>query len=72
MPATGIVWALTPGVLHAFAATNVADELWNSNQNASRDALAGNYHFEQYTVANGKVYVPDSRNSIEVYGLLPK
>ncbi len=71
LPATGIVWALTPGVLHAFSATNVANELWNSNQNTARDGLAGNYHFEQYTVVAGKVFIPDTQNHVVVYGLLP-
>ena len=72
VPTTGIVWALTPGELHAFSAANVSQELWNSNQNASRDALPGNYHFEQFTVASGKVFVPDNKNNVVVYGLFPK
>ncbi|HEY1216032.1 MAG TPA: hypothetical protein VGE93_20580, partial [Bryobacteraceae bacterium] len=70
-PGTAIVWALTPSELHAFDATNVANELWNSNQNGARDGLAGNYHFGQYTVVNGMVYVPDAKNHVVVYGLLP-
>ena len=68
--ASGILWALTPGELHAFTATNVANELWNSNMIASRDAVAGNFHFEQFTVVAGKVYVPDAQNNVVVYGLL--
>ncbi len=71
VPATGIVWALTPDGLHAFAAANVGSELWNSNGNAARDGLAGSYHFEQYTVVAGKVFVPDTQNRVVVYGLLP-
>jgi len=71
-PSTGIVWALTPGVLHAYQATNVANELWNSDQNKKRDGLSGTFHFEQFTVANGKVYVPDSKKNLVVYGLLPR
>jgi hypothetical protein len=67
---TGVLWALTPGELHAFDASNVAIELWNSNQNPARDGLAGNYHFEQFSVVNGRVYVPDAQNHIVVYGLL--
>ena len=70
IPATGIVWALTPAELHAYQATNVANELWNSNQNLQRDALVGGYHFAQPTVANGKVFVPDGQNNLVVYGLL--
>lgn len=72
VPATGIVWALTPGELHAYLATDVTDELWNSNMIASRDALGGNFHFEQFTVVNGKAYVPDDRNQVVVYGLFPR
>jgi hypothetical protein len=67
-PKSGIVWALTPGVLHAFQATNVANELWNSNQNPQRDALVGGYHFAQSTVVNGEVFVPDGQNKLVVYG----
>jgi hypothetical protein len=67
---TGVLWALTPGELHAFDASNVAIELWNSNQNPARDGLAGNYHFEQFLVVNGRVYVPDAQNHIVVYRLL--
>ena len=39
---------------------------------ASRDALGGNFHFEQFTVVNGKAYVPDDRNQVVVYGLFPR
>jgi len=70
IPSTGILWALTPAQLHAYQATNVANELWNSNQNAQRDALVGGYHFAQPTVANGKVYVPDGQNNLVVFGSL--
>jgi hypothetical protein len=70
MPTTGIVWALTPAELHAYQATNVANELWNSNQNAQRDALVGGYHFAQPTVVNGKVFVPDGQNNLVVFGRL--
>jgi len=70
MPTTGIVWALTPAELHAYQATNVANELWNSNQNAQRDALVGGYHFAQPTVANGKVFVSDGQNNLVVFGRL--
>ena len=69
----GIVWAIQPGstgVLHAYNATNVATELWNSSQDSSRDSLgAGSVRFAPPTVVNGKVYVGTS-NSLVVYGLL--
>lgn len=65
----GIVWALsrshkdpvtnitTPGMLHAFNASNLSAELYNSSMN-STDALAGDVtSFTLPTIANGKVYV---------------
>ncbi len=67
----GIVWALTPdNALHAYQATNVATELWNSNQNASRDALPSAPHYTEPTVANGRVYVATRSGQLTVYGLL--
>ena len=70
LASTGIVWAITPGVLHAFMATDLSQELWNSSQNASRDGFAGaGYHFEQITVVGGKVYAPAGGNKVLVYGL---
>src|SRR5207245_1874144 len=37
---SGILWAMgNNGVIHAYDATNVATELWNSNQNSARDSL---------------------------------
>ena len=70
VPWTGVVWALTPGELHAFNAMDVSRELWNSSQNGARDGLNFNYHFGQFTVANGRVYVPDIAGKVVVYGLL--
>ena len=91
----GIVWALDnsnyctnqspgcgPAVLHAYNASNLATELWNSTMGTGNEA--GNaVKFTVPTVANGKVYVGTRGNNtggsttsttvpgeLEVYGLL--
>lgn len=69
----GIVWAVengSTGVLHAYDATNLGSELYNSNQAAAgRDQFADN-KFITPMVANGRVYV-GTPNSVVVFGLLP-
>ena len=87
----GIVWALDnsqygpptpngsgPAVLHAYDATNLANELWNSSQGTGN--TAGNaVKFTVPTIANGKVYIGTRGNSttgggvgeLDVYGLKP-
>ena len=69
----GIVWGLangTPVVLHAYDATNLGTELYNSTQNATRDSAVGAVvKFAPPSIVNGKVYVPTA-NSLVVYGLL--
>ena len=46
-------------------------ELWDSNQNSTRDSLGVFAKFAVPTVINGKVYVPTFSNQVLVYGLLP-
>jgi hypothetical protein len=78
--ASGIVWGattpskknggLSPGTLRAFLATNIGQELYNSDINAARDALGDFTKFAPPVVANGKVYVPTQSKAVVVYGLL--
>jgi hypothetical protein len=68
--ANGIVWVLeVDGILHAYDASLLENELYNSNQDAARDALGSYVKFSVPTVANGKVYA-GTANSLAVYGLL--
>lgn len=82
-PKSAILWAtipksgdanhnVVPGMLRAFDATNVAKELWNSEQNAPRDGVGNFAKFCPPTIANGKVYLATFSNQLLVYGLLPK
>lgn len=68
----GIVWVVQPGkaILHAYDATNLANELYNSNQNSTRDALGSFVRFAPATVVNGRVYV-GTKKEVVAYGLLP-
>jgi len=69
----GIVWAIEhsgPDVLHAYDASNLKNELYNSNQAANgRDQFGSASHFGTPMIVNGKVYVGTS-NSVVVFGLL--
>jgi hypothetical protein len=71
--ANGIVWAhenTNPAVLHAYDASNLAHELYNSNQApAARDQLGPGNKFITPTVADGKVFV-SSGESVAIFGLL--
>ncbi len=71
----GVVWALDthsyctrqsaacgPAVLHAYDATNLSTELWNSSLNAA-DAAGNAVKFSVPTVANGRVYVATRGNN---------
>jgi len=81
--ANGIVWDIdnstyvgtaptTSGqsVLHAYDATNVANELYNSSQAAGgRDTAGQALKFTVPTIANGRVFVPTA-TELDIYGLL--
>jgi hypothetical protein len=76
--ANGIVWAIevvpsngSSATLHAYDASNLTSELYNSNQAGSRDHFADNKanKFVTPLVANGKVYV-GTPNAVVVFGLL--
>ena len=67
-----IVWATentNPAVLHAYDATNLSNELYNSNQAGTRDQFGAGNKFITPTIANGKVYV-GTTNGVGVFGLL--
>ena len=77
---TGILWAITSnttiegepgdGTVHAYDATNITQELWNSDMNPARDAMGKFTKFSMPVVANGKVYIITQSNELQVYGLL--
>ena len=68
-----IVWAhenSTPAVLHAYDASNLTHELYNSNQaTGSRDQFGPGNKFIAPTVAGGKVFV-GTTNTLAIFGLL--
>jgi hypothetical protein len=70
----GIVWAhenSSPAILHAYDATNLANELYNSSQAANgRDQFGAGNKFITPAIADGKVFV-GAQNGVAVFGLLP-
>jgi hypothetical protein len=70
----GIAWvyekaANSQGILHAYDATDVSKELWNSNMNGSRDGMTTGTGFGTPVIASGRVLAP-SDNIVHIYGLL--
>jgi len=70
----GIVWAHqngNPAVLHAYDASNLARELYNSSQAANgRDQFGAGNKFITPMIADGKVFV-GTQAGVAVFGLLP-
>jgi hypothetical protein len=75
-----IVWAASskdwnegagrPAVLHAYDASDVRRELYNTDQNAGRDRAGVALRFAIPSIVNGKVYL-GAKGEVDVYGLLP-
>lgn len=79
-PGSGIVWAslplsgnpnheTRPGILRAYDANDLSNELWNSQINPALDSNGGFAKFVCPTVANGKVYLSTFTGQLLVYGL---
>ncbi|HXJ96499.1 MAG TPA: pyrrolo-quinoline quinone, partial [Terriglobia bacterium] len=77
----GILWAIqnlgdpnndgtTPGVLIAYNANDLGQELYDTNQAGSRDTMDYPAKFAIPLVANGKVFVA-GQTQLVAYGLLP-
>lgn len=69
---SGILWAVENGstaVLHAYNALDLTQELYNSNQQGSRDRFGVGNKFITPMIANGRVYV-GTPTGVAVFGLL--
>ena len=68
-----LLWAVengTPtGILHAYDANNLQEEVYTSSANPDRDGFGSN-KFIVPTVVNGRVYV-GTPNGVAVFGILP-
>lgn len=65
-----IVWTVENAgnaVLHAYDATDLTKELYNSQQNPQRDGMSGYVKFTLPTICNGKVYVC-TQDGLNVFG----
>jgi hypothetical protein len=71
--ANGIVWAAENGstaVLHAYDASDLSVELYNSNQAGARDHFGVGNKFITPVIADGKVFV-GTTTGVGAFGLLP-
>jgi hypothetical protein len=67
-----VIWAVenaTTAVLHAYDASNLGRELYNSNQAGSRDQFGTGNKFVTPTVSGGRVYV-GTPSTVAVFGLI--
>ncbi len=67
-----IVWAYekaasTQAILHAYDATDISKELWNSNVNGGRDGMGTGVSFGTPVVAAGRV-IAAADNAVYVFG----
>ncbi len=80
--ADGIIWEIDnsayvntnptasgPAVLHAYDASNIATELYNSADSGTRDQAGLALKMTSPTIANGRVFVPTG-SELDIYGLL--
>jgi hypothetical protein len=72
--ANAVLWAYEKSatgiaILHAYDATDVSKELWNSEMDGSRDGLGEGVGFGTPVVAEGRVIVPYDKGAA-VFGLL--
>jgi hypothetical protein len=71
----GVVWAYEKSanggqaILHAYDATNIGHELWNSNMSGARDALPVGTAFGVPLVVNGKV-IAAGDSTVSIFGQL--
>jgi len=68
----GIAWFLDrdANMLRAYDAGNLANELYDTSKNSTRDSPGTVVKYTEVTVANGRVYI-GTRNSLVAYGPLP-
>jgi hypothetical protein len=70
--ANGIVWATentSPMNLHAYNATNLTKEIYNSNQAGTRDHSGGGNKYITPMIASARVYIGEA-GKVAVFGLL--